>query len=121
MKLFLRPIGVKIQPEDNVSGDMGYYSLRVQTWSGDEHIQTKDGHRVMCEFMVMTKNTTNNKEGDILLWDIQELRKNGYEAYRSGDDGGMMRRLPATLDSIKIVLEELTGNDVELEILSRGM
>lgn len=121
MRIFLQPVGARIQPEDSVSSDMGYYSLRVQTWGGIEHIQARDGNRVACEFMVMTKNTTNNEEGDILLWDMQELHKNGYNLYCLGDVNGMTRRLPATLDSIKMVLEELTGNNIELEILSRGM
>lgn len=115
MKLFLRPMSAKIHDNDNT--DLGYYRLRVQTWSGNEHITTPNGERVVCEFRLMEKNNTNNTEGDILTWDMDRADKTGYvRHYHKGDSVGFTRRLPATLDSIRIVLEELTGNNIELEI-----
>ena len=118
MKLFLKPMSAKIHNNNNT--DLGYYRLGVQTWSGNKHITTPNGDRVVCEFMLMEKNNTNNTEGDILIWDMDRVDGAGYvRHHHKGDSVGFTRRLPATLDSIKMVLEELTGNDIELEILSR--
>lgn len=118
MKLFLKPMSAKIHNNDNT--DLRHYRLRVQTWSGNEHITTPNGERVVCEFMLMEKNNTNNKEGDILLWDMDRADRIGYvRHYHKGDSVGLTRRLPATLDSIKTVLEELTGDSVKLEFTRR--
>lgn len=118
MRLYLRPMSARIS--NNTNTDMRHYRLRVQTWSGDEHITTPDGHKVVCEFMLMEKNTTNNTEGDILIWDMDRADRIGYvRHYHKGDSVGLTRRLPATLSSIKTILEELTGGNVELEFTRR--
>ena len=118
MKLFLKPMSAKIHNNDNT--DLEYYRLRVQTWSGNEHITTSNGDKVVCEFMLMEKNNTNNTEGDILIWNIDRADRLGYvRHYHRGDSIGLTRKLPVKLASIQVVLEELTGNNIKLEIIRK--
>lgn len=107
----LKKMGMDFYGEE--TGDMGNFRLRP-TINGDEYLKDKDGRYIAGDFQY---HRGNKYHPDALGWDFTDYGtdKNDMRAYR-GLKKYFWHTLEPTLANIKMLLEEILGEEITLTI-----
>lgn len=115
MKIILRKMGMDLYGGDE-KWNMGSYRVRPMSnemGNLEHNIVDKDGHKIGGDFQFFRGNKYHP---DALGWDFTDYGVDGEDskAYRGLDDY-FWHTLEPTLENIKMLLEHITGKDIELE------
>lgn len=120
IKIKLVRMGMDLYGE-NKKWDMGNYRVRPTMKDATEClIRDKDGVEFGGDFGFWEKNKTNNKAGDTLHWDFTYYDKDGQGWRYKKFDKYYDKHLEPTLANIKMMLEDIIGKKVELELEERS-